>query len=269
MFAFPDINRASPHAQGLRYCWPMFGQHLGRELVSGAHATLVTGASVRGPQTPILTPTYNGTSHDAVAAVNFGDVSSLTVSFWLYWDVNSNNMDLALEYTTKFWDNSVGGGGNGWNINPNFITGPGFFAGVGGTAGGKSKRFTQPTAAVWRHFVILLDRTLSFGVPALYMDGKSQTLTNEEDHVSVTGNFQANSNLNFMSRNGASAWGAGRICDVRCYAGKLLTSAEAWALYDPRTRWDLYMPVEDQSKWKVTAATGPTAGSLALLGVGR
>ena len=106
-------------------------------------------------------------------------------------------------------------------------------------------------------------------MPAAYVDGRSVTLTTFVDDTIAT-NFQVASPLNFMSRNGASLFGAGQLCDVRIYA-TLLSTAEAWALYDPRTRWDLYQEPERRAVWAIgtSAPTGPFPGGLTLLGVGR
>ena len=85
----------------------------------------------------------------------------------------------------------------------------------------------------------------------------------------MLGNFRPTQNLYFMSRAGTSLFGAGRLCDVRIYAGKLLTQPEAWALYDPRTRWDLYRDPSKRRAWQGLAQAAPGARLLSLLGVGR
>jgi hypothetical protein len=268
MFHFPVINKSSPQANGLRYCWPMFTQaSIGRELGQGANATLTTTATTLGPQSPILTPIYNGTSHYGTAAIDLGDVTTLTASFWLYWDAFGSGDDLCLEYTV-IADILASGGGNGFYVDPNAASST-FRVGVGADNGARVRSFVRPTGAVWHHYVILMDRTIDWGIPAIYVDGLSVTLTNV-NNTTTPGNFKASSPIYFMSRASTSLYGAGRICDVRLYAGKLLTQAEAWALYDPRTRWDLYMPAEDRRAWlNAVVASGPPAGSLALLGVGR
>ena len=276
MFTFPTINKSSPHANGLRYCWPMFG-HTGavkKEVMQGADlTTLTSGDSVAGPSSSILTPAYNGTSHYGVAFINLGDVRNLTLSFWMYWDVNTTNDDLCLEYTA--WaDNGTGGGGNGIYCDPNNAAG--FIVAAGGTAGGHGRWFTRPSAAAWHHYVALIDRAQTGAlrcVPAVYVDGRSVALTSADASGGVlAGNFHAADNFYFMSRGGTSLYGPGRLCDVRIYPGKLLSPAEAWSLYDPRTRWDLYAPIEQPLRWSwVTEAALPEApaGGLALLGVGR
>jgi hypothetical protein len=60
----------------------------------------------------------------------------------------------------------------------------------------------------------------------------------------------------------------GEFCDLRIY-NRALSSAEVWALYDPRTRWDLYQQ-PTRRLWIDTAAAPATGGHpqyLPLLGV--
>ena len=140
----------------------------GKELLQGAHATVISGSAAAGAASPILTRAYNGTSHYSVAAINLGDVATLTISFWMYWDTVGTNDDLSLEYTII--GDVTASGGNGFYIDPNDAGG--FVRGGGGGTGSRSKRIVKPSAGAWHQYVMLMDRTLTAGVPTVYVDGQ-------------------------------------------------------------------------------------------------
>jgi hypothetical protein len=59
---------------------------------------------------------------------------------------------------------------------------------------------------------------------------------------------------------GISGWD-GLIADVRIYK-RALSDAEVWALYDPRSRWDLYWQPNTRAYSFMSAIAAGTAGYL-------
>ena len=154
----------------------------------------------------------------------------------MYWDAYATNDDLAFEYTNN--SNNK----NGFIVNPNTSGG----AGVEFTMSGTSSkywvfRFTDPSAAVWHHYLLRMDRTVP--VSQVWVDGVEQSYLSGLRNLSAGTSFD-NSTLYFMSRGAASLFGAGRLADVRLYDGasSLPPSALAKSLYDPATCWELYAP---------------------------
>ena len=176
--------------------------------------------------------TFDGSNDFIQATLNLSDTAVITLSFWLYWDTYGTDDDLAFEHTAAYFNN------NGFIVDPNEPGGGGrFFIGVGGTAGNlKGVSIPRPTAAAWHHHGIVMDRTSTDKVTLVVVDGVPQTLTPLFSGT-VTGNF-ANSTLNFMCRNGASLFGAGRLDDVRVY-NRALSHGEILSLYiDPWLEFD-------------------------------
>jgi hypothetical protein len=195
------------------------------------------------------------------AAVNLSAFSQASISFWLWWDSFANDYDVAIEYTTDAGSTNGGfaiipndGGANQWGVY------------CRGTTGYTMQYITRPSAAAWHHFVVNLDPNTSGAgaVSAVYLDGVSQSLT-LFNGSSVTGNF-ANSTLYFMSRGGASLFGAGRIAEVAIYGGLLLTADEAVALakgFSPElvrpTALEAYWPIIGRSSPEVELMAGASA----------
>ena len=157
------------------------------------------------------------------STVDLSAVSKITIVFWLWWDAYGTDSHQCMELTAD-----QGLTTNGFVLIPNGSTGVWLVA-FTGNVGGVVATFTRPSAAAWHHFTILLDKSKSTQeVDAVYVDGSSQSLTFTAN-ANNTNNW-ANSNLNFMSRNNASLWGAGRMAEAAIYPGVLLGATEASAL---------------------------------------
>ncbi len=169
---------------------------------------------------------FNGTSDAAQAAsVDLSAVNKLTLSFWLWWDAFADNDDMAMEFTADTNANQ------GFFVDPNSgFPSAGQFqcAFKCGGASVNSGYFTRPSAAAWHHYAILFDASVNPDTIAAYVDGVSQTITYNAQ-FNTTGTFD-NATLNFMSRNAASLFGAGRMAEVALYPGVLLTADEITAL---------------------------------------
>ena len=166
MFHFPVINKSSPQAKGLRYCWPMFtSASIGRELGQGANATLNTTATALGPQSPILTPLYNGTSHYGTAAIGLGDVSSLTVSLWMNVGALPAGDRFMIEYTANTASDNA--------FYLDVYSNGRLYVGVDWSTKEKGKNLLLPALNTWHHYTVLIDRAVAYGVHAVYLDGVS------------------------------------------------------------------------------------------------
>src|SRR6185295_4330669 len=130
--------------------------------------------------------------------------------------------DFAMEFTAAFDSN------NGFLLDPN--TGSSVFeVALSGNGGTCVTTFTRPSAAAWHNYVCLFDLSkASNEVDSVYVDGSTVSLTYLTNNNNT--NNWPNSTLNFMSRNNASNFGAGRMAEVAIWGGVLLDAAEAVAL---------------------------------------
>jgi YD repeat-containing protein len=170
-------------------------------------ATLgVTGALAGDADTAAR---FNGTSNYAQAALNLSASQTLTVEFWLKWNTNGADDDLAMEFTPNF-NNSSGG----FLVDPN----AGGLFGIGIGVGGSRNNvfFAQPSAGVWHHYAIVLDATAPAATQIVpYVDGQAVSYSKGASGTGA-GPF-ANSTLYFMSRAGAALFGGGDLDEVAIY----------------------------------------------------
>ncbi len=168
---------------------------------------------------------FDGISGKAQAPVNLSETSKLTVEFWLKWNKYENNDALAMEFTSNF--NSEPGG---FLVDPNASDLGGKFAvGIGKGTTRNNVFFARPSAGVWHYYAFVLDTTAA-GASEItpYVDGQKVSYTKIESGTGA-GTF-ANSTLNFMSRGGASLFGAGTLDEVALY-NQTLTPATVLAHY--------------------------------------
>lgn len=178
---------------------------------------------------------FNGTTDHASRALDLSAFSLVTMGFWLWWDAFANTDNLAFEFGTTNY-----AAGNGFLIDPNSGTpATGKFQIAMGLSTGLiswADSFTRPSAAAWHHYTMIFNRATPLNT--VYVDGAPQTLTTVTHNAGTYGNFGSGSTLNFMCRNGASLFGAGRQADVAIWGGVALTAGEAKALAvgaSPRT----------------------------------
>lgn len=169
---------------------------------------------------------FDGVNDAMTIPMSISGLSRITVAFWMKWDAYANNDDLAMEYTNNF--NSK----NGFIIDPNQGTGK-FRVGISSAAAtaNLSDLPARPSAGVWHHYVIVLDRTIvgaNIG-QTVYLDGVLQTMVAATQTYVAATNFDSGS-LYLMSRGAASLFGQGAIDELRIYSGAL-TATEALRLY--------------------------------------
>ena len=165
---------------------------------------------------------FNG-STAASAAVDLSVTSIITLSFWMNWTTNADDDALVFEYTSNYNSN------NAFIVDWNSSTGAFDFGchSSGAGAGHWVNKFTRPSAGVWHHVVLVMDRAAPAN--AAYVDGTRQSLSASGNDATSMGPFD-NSTLYFMSRAASALFGAGSLDDVRIY-NRSLSTAEVLALY--------------------------------------
>lgn len=162
---------------------------------------------------------FDGINDSLTATVDLSAVNKFTLSLWLYWDAYASDNHLAMEHTAD------AGAGAGWYLNPNLSTSANFQVYM--QQGLTVATFTRPSAATWHHYAVQFDTSTSPDTLAVWVDGASQSLSYAAQGNS--GNF-ANDTLNFMCRNNASLFAAGRMAEVAIWPGVLLDAGEITAL---------------------------------------
>lgn len=160
--------------------------------------------------------TFSGSSQYMSVPLDLSRYAKLSVSFWMYWDSFANTNTICFEYGTT---------GGQFSMLPNGGNGQFTLTIGGGTAGAYwSDSFTRPAAAEWRHYLITMDRS----VPAIqaYVNGVAQSLNTVNHGAGTYGNW-ANNTMYFMSRNGGSLFGAGRLAHVAFWGGVIYSLGEA------------------------------------------
>lgn len=227
----PIKHRAGLNRGLLRWwlCLPTrHGGLLWRDLTTKNNATIVGAAPLKAGGRPggFGYWQFDGTNDSGrTAAIDLSAVSTMTVAINFNWTTFANDNDLMLESSASA---SVNAGAI--SIMPNLSAGT--FRVLIGTSGAASNSvtFTRPAAATWIHGVFCFDRNAGLQqVVAVYLDGVSQSLSTGAVDTTATGGF-GNHIWNFMCRDNASLFGAGKFDDVRIY-NRVLGAGEARALY--------------------------------------
>lgn len=171
---------------------------------------------------------FDGVNDAGSVTLNLSTYNTLTVEFWLKWDANGTNDDLAFEFTENV--NTKAGG---FMMDPNNSTGGAEANTVsvkwsGNEAKGRRYVFARPSAEAWHHYAIVIPIN---GALKAYIDGAETATTAKETSVQA-GNF-ASDKFNVMCRNGASLFGAGDMCHLALYSGEL-SAARILAHYEAR-----------------------------------
>ena len=239
------VDWTDPLATGLIHAWPLTdgGGLYGRNLIAkGADMALTatpptwTSWKRSGKQL-----SFNGSNNALSVALNLTSYNKLSVSFWGVNTTNGSGDNMFMEFTPNMFGATLGG----------FMIDP-YSGGFPGTVEMACKStlaagifvdvtFPQPTAAVWNHWAVVYDYTISGvgKIVAVYINGIAQTLTTRfGTDTTTTGTF-ANSTLYVMSRGAASLWNTGYMQDIRMWS-RTLTQSEVWQLYS--TPWRPFAP---------------------------
>lgn len=206
---------------------------------------------------------FDGTDDYMTAALNLSGSNILSISFWLYQNAYDTGDDLAMEFTSEAGANS-----GGFYIDPNSFSGAQFDVATNpGTFGGR-RSMAQASAAAWHHYLVVLDHTQTdyAKIFAIYVDGSSATLTDEEVPVG-TANF-ANDTLYVMCRNAASLFNAGRMAELALYLGNALDGTDATELTAGVLADDLTSAISPTHYWRMLSDTTATVGGVNLTNSG-
>lgn len=199
---------------------------------------------------------FDGINDSLTASVDLSVTRFVSIAFWLWWDAYGTDNDLAFEFTA---DGTAAGSG-GFTLDPNAGDGSWFFWYPGTTTTTSiSQSFVRPTAAAWHHILLALDAGTSAGAidpsAVVYVDGSVVTLTPSTPATPSFGSGFANSTLNFMSRNNASLFGAGRLAEVGLW-NRLLDATEAGHLGTDKWAPTL-VPTNLIHYWKLEGVASP------------
>jgi len=167
---------------------------------------------------------FDGITGSAAANIDLSASTAVTVEFWLKWDVYADNDALAMEFTSNFNQND-----GGFLVDPNSADGT-FAVSMGRDTSRNSISFTRPSPNQWHHYVFVLDTAAPAATQITpYVDGQPVAFAKTQSGTGAP--VFANSTLFFMSRGGASLFGAGALDEVAIYDGALsaATVAEHYA----------------------------------------
>lgn len=235
------LNRQSPQAAGLINWWPVLGSPGGS--VIRDYAGQEDGAFPGSPDDPVHVrdPTFGhvldfGDSHwlDLGSNLALADGVPFSVSWWIWHDGVSGFQG--------HWNLLIGGESNGFIfMSASSATYTPLTFGSANTVFTEFRPSTDFLAALlstWAHFTLTYDGGDSTAVGSfkLYYDGLSTALTTSD----VLGGPDNANRLGHIFDT--SFYLDGRIADFRLYDRKL-SASDAYQIFAPSTRWDLYLPV--------------------------
>jgi hypothetical protein len=199
---------------------PTFADSKGTSHATATSATFGVPGGVAGD--PNTAAAFDGTTSTARAAVDLSSTRQLTVEFWLKWKGYTGDDHLAMEFTDNF-----NGSDGGFVVDPDAPQfGGKFGVGLGRFESRNNVFFDRPSAGQWHHYAFVMDTTASAASQITpYVDGRAVPYS-KLDSGTGAGSF-ANANLWFMSRGGASLFGAGDLDEVAVYNRALPASAIA------------------------------------------
>lgn len=228
---WPRLNRRSRQAQGLVAWWPLLGRSSGPLLdFAGSNNGTLRGNTVWSAH-PEVGPmlSFDGSGDDVDLAVNTALTSSFSLAAWVV--VRSYT---ALGVIVGRLE------GNPWQHNYYLTLSDtdlpsrfqcGFYDSSGGDWRGIQSASTFTTNVLY-HLLATWDADSD--VLSLYVNGR---LSASNTYSGATPSNRGN--LYIGSENGGGSWFNGWIGEVRLY-DRAHTAGEAYQLYDPRTRWELY-----------------------------
>lgn len=200
--------------------------------------------------------TFNGTSHSlqSAATIDLTGATTLTVAFWMYWDAFANDDDLAFESSANYNNNpgAIIADANEASTTK-FVIAVHDSGVTSGTNHASGQSFTRPSAAAWHHYLVTFDLGSTPWVKNVWIDGVAAgSLATFGTGSSAAPGF-GNYTWNFMSRNNASLFGAGRIAEFAIFGGVLLNINAAKGLTNGADVLDL-QPTHD---WKCMGDDSP------------
>lgn len=156
------------------------------------------------------------------APLNLSAQNKVTVEFFLLWPTYAASNQRAVEFSNG--TTSAGTTAGGFYVVPNGAGGT-LDVGMYNGTGYSGSSFARPSAGVFHHYVIELDRTVASdaGAVKMWVDGVAQTATPFTGSVTQGGNF-INGFMTALADNAGANMGTGTIDELAVYAG-LLSSA--------------------------------------------
>jgi hypothetical protein len=241
-----QLNRYSSQARGLMAWWPMaFPFTFDLQDFSGKNkfGTFVGATWAIDPERgPVVNFDGSGDRVDC-GQTAYSSSEGISISMWFYWNGTPAGFDIiAAQVTDSNWADGWGFYTNGsqtqlhffiqeWNTN---------FASI-----------ALPSANTWHHLIGTWDRA----TVRIYVDDVEGTSDVYSGSITETAMIT-------LGEGGAGFDLNGKLQDFRIY-NRALSAAEARALYDPQTRWELYAPLT-QRFWVFTAAGGVDIGAYQL-----
>jgi hypothetical protein len=202
-------------------------------------------------------PAFNGTTQfgQSSQTLDLTGTTRLTLCLWCKWTAFNNDDKLMMESSTNANSNA-----NAITLNPNSSSALNFSVRINTNGAGQNAvKFTRPSAGIWHHYMIVMDRTLGAQqVSGVWVDGIPQTLT--QTGTDTTSGTFGNYTWYMMSRAGSSLFGAGVLGDVWIYAHTMFGNKEAQMFFagaSPYTRNPLPAQANIMRRrfWSVPAAT--------------
>ena len=246
------LRRVSPQADGLWAWWPMTegGGMIVRDVVRGLHGTLNTSVfwGVDGPTDGIASPCMintNQTGEITLGVCTLPLGSNFTLSLWIKptsgWDSENNPLFGAFAFG-RFYLTAGLSGGNAYSVRGAISNNENCYQSAANIVAHGS----------WYHLAYVRSGVTAAG-NRLYVNGVEMANT-----LTPTTAVDATATTYYLNAN-QGAWSTrSRSQDWRLYS-RALSPTEVWALYDPRTRGDLYTVPAVR---RFAPATGATAYSL-------
>lgn len=251
------VNRDSSQAEGLVNWWPAqpWGGADVYDLI-GANQGSWQGSPVWFDD-PLIGPalSFDGASTYVSSGCVLNTAAPFTISFWAFLISYSQQFPAPLQFQTDqtsafetVWSAQAGYNGVNFGSDANFLQA------LGSTPG-------SSLVGNWLHQAITYNGAgrSTLANYALYLNGVAETL-------SAGGAYAATTNA---TRFGFASLGTtyfnGYLSDIRVYI-RAFSADEIAALYQPRTRWELYYPLR-QRVWSFgSSSSTPPAKQLALPG---
>lgn len=181
--------------------------------------TIDDGSASVKPNAIRISGKSNGTSSIAKhGRCNLSLNRRASFSWWAWWDTFANNDKTMWCYATTNWSSD-----KGVIVIPNESSTSRFVVAVG-SGGGTFvlNQYARPSAAVWRHYGLSIDRNASAAGMELYFDGVKQSKLAGSSTFSIS-DFGANQDFNFYggrSGSGTQLFGACRIACFNAWSGR-------------------------------------------------
>ena len=242
------INRSSPQARGLINWWPFDprGTTSLFDIGNRDHGTLQlmdgsnwkTSDRLGGPSLD-----FNGSDEYVQTPSNFLlNANSFTMAVWFKADSDAQGH--------MIWQGD--GSANGWgaqdetHLSIGNLTGDAnsmsFFLGSADASSAGTLFITISFSdRRWTHAAATVSSLSVSPAAELFVNGVSQGT--DTGTLGETSRAGWDTDLRIGRPGASTRFYDGQLAEVRIY-GRALTAAEVWALYDPRTRWDLYLPLQ-------------------------